>query len=96
MISCGDLNKDEEYFHPAIFDFLLFLSERVLKQAPDEILPIDYDDVEIICNRERGRGIQSEYLLKINPAYWDQTKQKFLKAVVDILSQNDWNGSYFK
>ena len=27
MLACGDLNEDEEYFNPVIFDFLLFASE---------------------------------------------------------------------
>ena len=94
MISCGDLKDSEEYFNPIIFDFLLFLSERVLKQSPNETLQINYDDLEIICHRERGGGIQSEYLLRINPVNWDQTKQNILNSAINILSQNTWNGSF--
>ena len=94
MVSCGDLKESEEYFNPVIFDFLLFLSERVLMQPPDHVLPINYDDFVIVCHRKRGSGIQSEYLLRINPVNWDQTKQNILNSAIDILSQNTWNGSF--
>ena len=34
MLACGDLNEDEEYFNPVIFDFLLFASEAA-RGAPN-------------------------------------------------------------
>ena len=94
MISCGDLKDSEEYLNPVIFDFLLFLSERVLSLSPGNTLPINYDDLEIVCHRERGSGIQSEYLLKINSLNLDRAKQDILNSVIGILSQNSWNGSF--
>ena len=94
MISCGDLQESEEYLNPVIFDFLLFLSERVLNLSPGNTVPMDYDDFEIICSRERGRGIQSEYLLRINPLNWDRAKQDILNSAIGILSQDSWNGSF--
>ena len=94
MVSCGDLKESEEYLNPVIFDFLLFLSERVLMQPSDNTLPINYDDLKIVCHRKRGSGIQSEYLLRINAVNWDQTKQNILNSAIDILSQNTWNGSF--
>ena len=94
MISCGDLKEHEEYLNPVIFDFLLFFSERVLNLSPGSTLPLDYDDLEIICSRERGSGIQSEYLLRINPLNWDRAKQDTLNSAIGILSQDEWNGSF--
>ena len=94
MISCGDLKESEEYLNPVIFDFLLFISEKVLDLSPWNTLPINYDDLEIICSRERGSGIQSEYLLRINPLNWDRSKQDILNSAIVILSQNSWNGSF--
>ena len=94
MISCGDLKESEEYLNPVIFDFLLFISERVLNLPPGNTLPINYDDLEIVCHRERGSGIQSEYLLRINPLNWDRAKQDILNSAIGILSQNSWNGSF--
>ena len=94
MICCGDLKENEEYLNPVIFDFLLFLSERVLKQTKYKTLEIDYDDLEIICCRERGSGIQSEYLLRINPVNWNQSKQNILNAAINVLSKTSWNGSF--
>ena len=94
MISCGDLKESEEYLNPVIFDFLLFISERVLNLSPGNTLPINYDDLEIVCHRARGSGIQSEYLLRINPLNWDRAKQDILNSAIGILSQNSWNGSF--
>ena len=94
MISCGDLEEGDEYLNPVIFDFLLFLSERVLNLSPKNTLPINYDDLEIVCHRQRGSGIQSEYLLRINPLNWDRAKQDILNSAIGILSQNSWNGSF--
>ena len=94
MISCGDLKESEEYLNPVIFDFLLFLSERVLNLSAGNTLAINYDDLEIVCHRARGSGIQSEYLLRINPLNWDRAKQDILNSAIGILSQNSWNGSF--
>lgn len=94
MISCGDLKESEEYLNPVIFDFLLFISERVLNLSPGDTLPINYDDLEIVCHRERGSGIQSEYLLRINPLNLNRAKQDILNSAIGILSQNSWNGSF--
>ncbi len=66
MTSCSDLEEKEEYFNPVVIDFLLFLSERVLSMASAEHLLIGYDDVDIICSRKRGDGVQHEHLLRVN------------------------------
>ena len=34
MLARGDLNEDEEYFNPVIFDFLLFASEAAREHQP--------------------------------------------------------------
>lgn len=93
MIACGDLKECEEYLNPVIFDFLLFCSERVLNLSPSDTFPIDYDDIEMVCHRERGGGIQSEYLLRIKSNSLSQAKQDLLNSVIQILSQDSWNGS---
>ena len=93
IISCADLRESEEYLNPVILDFLLFLSEAVLHRSPGDTSPMGYDDIEIVCCRERGSGIQSEYLLRINPVNWCQAKQDILNSAIQILSQNSWNGS---
>ena len=94
MIACGDLGLTEEYLNPVIFDFLLFVSERVLELTPTFSFSIHYDDVSIICSRKRGKGSQHEYLLFINQNNWNDCKQVVLDKINMILSHKSWNGSY--
>ena len=65
MLACGDLDEREEYFNPVIFDFLLFASEAALGAPAGNPFPITYDDVSIITSRQRGSGIQPEYLIRL-------------------------------
>ena len=66
MLACGDLGESEEYFSPVIFDFLLFASEAALGAQAGNPFPITYDDVSIITSRQRGSGIQQEYLIRLS------------------------------
>ena len=54
MLACGDLNEDEEYFNPVIFDFLLFTSEAALRAPAGNPFPITYDDNSIVTSGQRG------------------------------------------
>ena len=75
MLACGDLNEGEEYFNPVIFDFLLFASEAALGAQAGNPFPITYDDILIITSRQRGSGIQHEYLIRISDHAWNAAKQ---------------------
>ena len=94
MIACGDLGIEEEYFNPVIFDFLLFVSERVLNMQPSWNSPIQYDDIVIVCSRKRGGGSQHEYLLCVIKNDWNEPKQAMLEQIIATLSQQAWNGSF--
>ena len=93
MIACGDLDVNEEYFNPVVFDFLLFVSEVVLAQPPDFACPIAYDDITVRWSRQRGNGVQHEYLIQVSQHTWDDAKQSLLNQLQAVLSSPYWNGS---
>ena len=86
MLACGDLNEGEEYFNPVIFDFLLFASEAALGAPAGSIFPISYDDVSIITSRQRGSGIQHEYLIRLSDQDWNAAKQSAADQLQEVLS----------
>ena len=91
MLACGDLNEDEEYFNPVIFDFLLFASEAALGAPAGTPFPITYDDISIITSRQRGSGIQHEYLIRLSDHDWNDTKQTAVDQLQDVLTSARWN-----
>ena len=93
MLACGDLNEDEEYFNPVIFDFLLFASEAALGAPAGDSFPISYDDVSIITSRQRGSGIQHEYLIKLSDHNWNDAKQSAVDQLQNVLMSGRWNGA---
>jgi len=93
MLACGDLNEDEEYFNPVIFDFLLFASEATLRAPSGNPFPITYDDVSIITSRQRGSGIQHEYLIRLSDLNWNDAKQLAVDQLQEVLSSERWNGA---
>ncbi len=93
ILACGDQNEDEEYFNPVIFDFLLFASEAALGAPAGNQFPITYDDVSIITSRQRGSGIQHEYLLRLSYDDWNDAKQLAVDQLQDVLSSERWNGA---
>ena len=78
MIACGDLMEHEEYFNPVIFDFLLFVSEGILGWPIADLFPIGYDDVSIVAARQRGSGVQHEYLIRIKQDHWNESMDSAL------------------
>ena len=93
MLACGDLDASEEYFNPVIFDFLLFASEAALGTPAGSIFPITYDDISIITSRQRGSGIQHEYLIRISKNNWSDAKQDSVDQLQDVLTSKRWNGA---
>ena len=93
MIACGDLDEHEEYFNPVVFDFLLFISEVVLLQPPDFACPIAYDDITVRWSRQRGNGVQHEYLIQVSQHAWDEAKQVLLNQLLEVLRSPNWTGS---
>ena len=93
MLACGDLNEDEEYFNPVIFDFLLFASESALAEPAGNPFPITYDDISIITSRQRSSGIQHEYLIRISDHDWNDAKQLAVDQPQDVLTSERWNGT---
>ena len=93
MVSCGDLNPDDEYFSPVLFDFLLFVSEGILGLSPDAAFPLGYDDLAIAASRIRGTGVQHEYLITVKQGAWNDQKQAVLDQLRDILSTASWDGA---
>ena len=93
MESCGDLNPDDEYFSPVLFDFLLFVSEGILGLSSDAAFPLDYDDLAIAASRIRGTGVQHEYLITVQQGAWNDQKQAVLDQLNDILSRASWDGA---
>ena len=91
MLACGDLDESEEYFNPVIFDFLLFASEAALGAPAGNPFPITYDDVSIITSRQRGSGIQHEYLIRISDQDWNAAKQSAVDQLQEVLSSERWN-----
>ncbi|WP_370586603.1 hypothetical protein [Synechococcus sp. RS9907] len=93
MLACGDLDESEEYFNPVIFDFLLFASEAALGAPAGNPFPITYDDVSIITSRQRGSGIQHEYLIRLTDQDWNAAKQSAVDQLQVVLSSERWNGA---
>ena len=93
LLACGDLEESEEYFNPVIFDFLLFASEAVLGAPAGNPFPITYDDVSIVTSRQRGSGIQHEYLIRLSDQNWNDIKQLAVDQLQDVLSSERWNGA---
>ena len=93
MVACGDLDASDEYFNPVIFDFLLFASEAALGAPSGDSFPIKYDDVSIITSRQRGSGIQHEYLISLSDQDWNDSKQSAIDQLQDVLMSEQWNGA---
>ena len=93
MVACGDLDASDEYFNPVIFDFLLFASEAALGAPSGDSFPIKYDDVSIITSRQRGSGIQHEYLIRLSDQDWNDSKQSAINQLQDVLMSEQWNGA---
>ena len=93
MLACGDLNENEEYFNPVIFDFLLFASEAALGAPVGASFSITYDDISIITSRKRGSGIQHEYLIRLSNHDWNDAKQLAVDQLQDVLTSARWNGA---
>ena len=96
MLACGDMDASEEYFNPVIFDFLLFASEAALGTPAGETFPITYDDISVITSRQRGSGIQHEYLIRLSDHAWNDAKQLAFDQLQDVLRSERWNGSQLR
>ncbi len=97
MIACGDLAVGEEFLNQIICDFLLFISEGVLGRALTPDFPISYDDVIVVCSRQRGAGIQHEYLIQVIDRSWTHDAQtQLLDDLTVILSHPLWNGAILR
>jgi hypothetical protein len=93
MIRSGDLQDGEEYINQVVCDFLLFIAEGILDVGFTSDFPIQYDDVMIVCSRQRGRGVQHEYLLGIQPDRLTDSGWRLLDLLKNLLSSPLWNGS---
>ena len=93
MICSGDLQDGEEYINQVVCDFLLFIAEGLLDVRFSSDFPIQYDDVMIICSRQRGRGVQHEYLLAIQADRLTDSGWRLLDLLKNLLSSPLWNGS---
>ena len=93
MIASGDLDEDVEYINPVVLDFLLFISEVVLALPPSVVCPIGYDDITVRWARQRGHGVQHEYLIHVKQDAWNDSKQLVLHRMQSVLSNEYWNGS---
>ena len=97
MIACGDLAEGEEYLSQIVCDFLLFISEGVLGRDLTNDFPISYDDVIIVCSRQRGHGVQHEYLMQIIDRSWTYEAQtQLLDDLSVILSHPLWDGAMLR
>ena len=92
MIRCGDLQDDEEYINQVVCDFLLFIVEGILDVRFTSDFPIQYDDVMIICSRQRGRGVQHEYLLGIQADRLTNAGLELLDLLRSVLLSPLWEG----
>ena len=92
MIRCGDLQDDEEYINQVVCDFLLFIAEGVLDVRFTSDFPFHYDDVMIVCSRQRGRGVQHEYLLGIQADRLTNSGLDLLDLLSNVLSSPLWEG----
>jgi len=93
MICSGDLHDGEEYINQVVCDFLLFVAEGILDVRFTSDFPIQYDDVMIVCSRQRGRGVQHEYLLGIQSDRLPDSGWRLLDLLKNLLSSPLWNGS---
>jgi len=97
MIACGDLAEGEEYLSQVVCDFLLFISEGILGHVLTADFPISYDDVVIVCSRQRGDGVQHEYLIQVIDRGWTSEAQaRLLDELMAILSHPLWTGAILK
>ena len=92
MLACGDLGEEEEYINPVICDFLLFVAEWILKVPLNNDFPIGYDDVKVICSRQRGNGSQHEYLVQISDLAENEPRRSVLERLLEIVHRQSWNG----
>ena len=93
MIRSGDLQDGEEYINQVFCDFLLFVAEGILDVRFTSDFPIQYDDVMIVCSRQRGRGVQHEYLLGIKSERLTDSGRRLIDHLKNLLSSPRWNGS---
>ena len=93
MICSGDLLDGEEYINQVVCDFLLFIAEGILGSRFTSEFPIQYDDVMIVCSRQRGRGVQHEYLLGIQADRLTKSGLDLLDLLGNLLSSPRWKGS---
>lgn len=94
MLACGDLDEGEEFLSQIVCDFLLFVSEGILGRSLTADFPISYDDVIIVCSRQRGSGVQHEYLIQIIDRSWSHEGQTLLlDDLIAILSNPLWDGA---
>ena len=93
MIRSGDLQDGEEYINQVVCDFLLFVAEGIFDVRFTSDFPIQYDDVMIVCSRQRGRGVQHEYLLGIQSDRLTDSGWRLLDLLKNLLSSPLWNGS---
>ena len=94
MIACGDLAEGEEFLSQIVCDFLLFISEGILGRALTNDFPISYDDVIIVCSRQRGDGVQHECLMQIIDRSWTHDSQaNVLDDLLEVLSHPLWDGA---
>ena len=97
MIACGDLAEGEEFLSQIVCDFLLFISEGILGLTFNADFPISYDDVIVVCSRQRGDGVQHEYLIRIIDRSWTHDRQsRLLDELTMILSHPLWDGAMLR
>lgn len=97
MIACGDLAEGEEFLSQIVCDFLLFISEGILGRTFNADFPISYDDVIVVCSRQRGDGVQHEYLIRIIDRSWTHDRQsRLLDELTMILSHPLWDGAMLR
>ena len=97
MIACGDLAEGEEFLSQVVCDFLLFISEGILGRSLTNDFPVSYDDVIVVCSRQRGQGAQHEYLMQIIDRSWTYEAQtQLLEDLSVILSHPLWDGAMLR
>ena len=97
MIACGDLAEGEEFLSQVVCDFLLFISEGILGRSLTNDFPIAYDDVIVVCSRQRGQGAQHEYLMQIIDRSWTyEAQSQLLDDLSVILSHPLWDGAMLR
>ena len=97
MIACGDLAEGEEFLSQVVCDFLLFISEGILGRSLTNDFPVSYDDIIVVCSRQRGQGAQHEYLLQIIDRSWTYAAQtQLLDDLSVILSHSLWDGAMLR